>query len=610
VSTAGVGVTASVASGAGSLLGASSATTNASGLATFADLAIGGKAGPQTLTFSSPGLSPVSIAVTLAAGAPATLSAVDATPQTALVGTAVATPPSVTITDADANPVAGVPVTFTVSAGGGSVSSANAVTNAAGVATVVAWTLGATAGTNALTATAAGLTPVTFSATGRAAPAKALTSFAILRSVNGGAVDADVTISGSAVSAFLPPGTDRTKLKASFTVSPDATVSVNGVAQTSGVTANDFTNPVTYVVRAADGSTASYAVTLTTDIASIDQVVSAFMAKYSVPGLSLVITADENLVYAKAYGRADDTHAAKTTDLYRIASLSKQITSVAIMRLLDQDRISLDQKVFGAGGILGTTYGTQPYGAGVTDITVDELLHHTSGGWPNDGSDPMFTNPSMTAAQLISWTLDSRPLSHTPGTAYAYSNFGYCVLGRVIEKITGVSYADAVNALVLRPAGVGTMQIGGSTLASRALDEVQYYGQNGENPYVFNIPRMDAHGGWIASATDLARILVRVDGSSKKADILSSSAIKTMTTASAANASYADGWSVNGPNWWHTGSLPGTATEQARTTSRGNYNFVILTNTRSSSPTFVSDLDALFWSALAATSRWPSYDLF
>jgi CubicO group peptidase (beta-lactamase class C family) len=443
-----------------------------------------------------------------------------------------------------------------------------------------------------------------------ASSAKDLTSFTILKSVNGGAVDADVTIGGGAVSAFLPPGIDRTKLKASFTVSPDATVSVDGVAQTSGITANDFTSPVTYVVRAADGSTASYTVTLTTDIASVDQVVGAFMARYGVPGLSLAIAKDENLVYAKAYGRADDTHAARTTDLYRIASLSKQITSVAIMRLLEQGRISLGQKVFGAGAILGTTYGTQPYGAGITDITVEQLLHHTGGGWPNDGSDPMFTNPSMTAAQLIAWTLDNRPLDTVPGTAYAYSNFGYCVLGRVIEKITGTSYADAVQALVLQPAGVGTMRIGGGTLASRAPNEVRYYGQNGENPYAYNVPRMDAHGGWIASATDLARILVRVDGSSRKPDMLSSATITTMTTASTANASYAAGWSVNGPNWWHTGGLPGTATEQARTTSRGNFDFVILTNTRSSSPTFVSDLDALFWSALAATSRWPSYDLF
>jgi CubicO group peptidase (beta-lactamase class C family) len=349
---------------------------------------------------------------------------------------------------------------------------------------------------------------------------------------------------------------------------------------------------------------------LAQELPSVDTVMTAFMTKYSVRGMSIAITRNGNLVYAKGYGKADDLRDLTTSHLFRLASLSKQITSIAIMRLMDEGKISLDQKVFGPGAILGTAYGTRPYGKGITDITVDQLLHHTAGGWTNDGQDPMFTNPSMTAGQLITWTLDHRPLTNTPGTAYAYSNFGYCILGRVIEKITGKPYADAVRDLVLQPLGITDMVIAGNTLADRRANEVKYYGQNGESPYTMNVTRMDSHGGWAATATDFARILVAVDGFSSKPDILSAAALKAMTTTSTANPHYAAGWSINGQNWFHTGALPGTYTEQARTVSRGEFNFVILANTWRRDPAFGNDFDRLFWNVLAATPVWPDVDLF
>jgi CubicO group peptidase (beta-lactamase class C family) len=283
------------------------------------------------------------------------------------------------------------------------------------------------------------------------------------------------------------------------------------------------------------------------------------------------------------------------------------------MRLVEQGRLSLDQRVFGAGAILGTTYGTQPYGAGITSITVDHLLHHTGGGWPNSGGDPMFANPTMSIDQLISWTVDNRPLASTPGSAFAYSNFGYAVLGGVIERVAGTHYANAVKTLVLDPAGITDMAIAGNTLADRQADEVMYFGQSGQNPYGMNLSRSDAAGGWIASAASLAKLLVRVDGFGGKPDILSSGTISVMTTGSSANPGCAAGWFIDrftSGTWSHGGGLPGTRTQIARTVSIGNYNFVILTNTSGASSTFLSDLDGSFWAALAATSQWPDIDLF
>ncbi|MFT3704313.1 MAG: serine hydrolase domain-containing protein [Agriterribacter sp.] len=426
-------------------------------------------------------------------------------------------------------------------------------------------------------------------------------------------VSSSATISGKDVKIFLPPGTNPDSLVATFNLTDSANVTVNGVDQQTGVTANDFSSPLSYVLLFANGSIQTYTVTLITDIAAIDQNVTQFMTTYHVPALAIAITKDEKLVYAKSYGYADmeNNQLAQNNNLFRLASLSKQITSVAIMRLMDQGKLNIEDRVFGDGGILGTTYGTQPYGSGIEDITINHLLHHTCGGWSNDDTtypDPMFLDPTMTREQVIDWTLDNIPLENAPGDNYDYSNFGYCLLGRVIEKVTGLSYEDAAKKLVLEPCGITDMRIGGNTLAQRLTNEVKYYGQNFEDPYAYNITRMDSHGGWIASATDLAKFMVHVDGTGD--DILSADAMYAMMTPSTANPGYACGWIINPYSWWHNGSLPGTQTEQVITTKDGYFNFAILTNTPSSDDNFGDDMDNIFWNAVPNIHDWPQYNLF
>ncbi len=163
----GASVTFAVASGGGSITGAT-ATTNASGIATVGSWTLGSTAGTNTLTASSAGAigSPVTFTATGTVGAPATVAINAGNNQTAVAGTAVAIPPSVLVQDAVGNPVAGLAVTFAVASGGGSVTGGSATTNASGIATVGSWILGTTIGANTLTATAGSLAPVTFTATG------------------------------------------------------------------------------------------------------------------------------------------------------------------------------------------------------------------------------------------------------------------------------------------------------------------------------------------------------------------------------------------------------------------------------------------------------------
>src|SRR5690606_36510962 len=178
VAQSGVVITASIASGGGTLGGTMTANTNAAGIATFTNLSITGSAGARTLSLGGDGLTNVvTTAITITAGSAAQIAANGGDGQSAVVNTAVSTAPSVFLSDISGNPVAGVSVTFAVASGGGSLGdSGTVVTDAAGIATAPAWTLGTTAGANTLNATSAGLTgsPVPFTATATAGPAAQL----------------------------------------------------------------------------------------------------------------------------------------------------------------------------------------------------------------------------------------------------------------------------------------------------------------------------------------------------------------------------------------------------------------------------------------------------
>jgi adhesin/invasin len=179
VATAGVVVTATIASGGGTLGGTTTATTSATGAAAFTNLQITGTAGSRTLAFSAPSYASATASVSVSAGAAATIAVSAGNGQTAAAGATLAVAPAVLVTDAGGNPVSGVAVAFAVASGGGSLTGASATSNASGIATVGSWTLGA-AGANTVTATASGLagSPITFTATATvpAVPHLALTT--------------------------------------------------------------------------------------------------------------------------------------------------------------------------------------------------------------------------------------------------------------------------------------------------------------------------------------------------------------------------------------------------------------------------------------------------
>jgi CubicO group peptidase (beta-lactamase class C family) len=333
------------------------------------------------------------------------------------------------------------------------------------------------------------------------------------------------------------------------------------------------------------------------ELTAMDGVVTTFMQAHEVPGMSLAVAREGVLVHQKAYGFADrDREKVTPAHLFRIASVSKPITSVAIFQLIEQGKLKLDDRVFGPNTILGTDYGSPPYKPHIGEIRLRHLLTHTAGGWQNDDSDPMFRNPAMNHRRLITWAIDDVPLTNAPGEHYAYSNFGYCVVGRIIEKVTGQTYEQHVRTSVLGRCGAGDMRIAGNSLAERARGEVVYYAAGGQDAYNMDVRRMDSHGGWVASAPDLVRFATHLD-------LLRPRSITEMTTGTNANPQYACGWAVNRvPNWWHTGSLPGTTSILVRTASQ--FCWAALLNTREGHGDTGGALDRMMWETVRKVKSW------
>jgi CubicO group peptidase (beta-lactamase class C family) len=326
---------------------------------------------------------------------------------------------------------------------------------------------------------------------------------------------------------------------------------------------------------------------------------------YEAPGLSVAIATKGEPVYVEAFGFADKERqeTLTTQHRFRIASVTKPITSAGILLLMQSGRLRLTDHVFGPNSILGDEYKTPSERQEIEKITVEHLLTHTSGGWPSNHDDPMFKNKQMNHEELIRWTLENEPLTAEPGYHYAYSNFGYCLLGRIIERITNQKYDQYVRNALLTPSAVPDMQIAGNTLAERAENEVKYYSQvPGEDPYDLNVARMDSHGGWIAAPIDLVRFAASLDGS-RGNPLLSPETLKIMTTPSQANPGYAKGLFVNSVhNFWHTGSLPGTAALAVRTHT--NFCWAAFVNTRTKFEDMLDSLDALMWHMVGSVNGW------
>lgn len=163
------------------------------------------------------------------------------------------------------------------------------------------------------------------------------------------------------------------------------------------------------------------------------------------PGMSIAIAKDGRLLLERGYGDADvemDVSATPTT-IYRIASITKQFTSAAIMRLVESGAISLDDPV---------TKHLPDFPTQGHTVTVRHLLNHTSGIKSHTGI-PRAARLEASHARLLE-LIGEQPFDFAPGQRYSYNNSGYVLLSAIIEKVTGASYGDYVERELLKPLGL------------------------------------------------------------------------------------------------------------------------------------------------------------
>lgn len=269
----------------------------------------------------------------------------------------------------------------------------------------------------------------------------------------------------------------------------------------------------------------------------VDTQMEQLFARYQIPGASIAVAYRGEFVYQRGYGLAvtETSTPATPQTLYRIASISKPVTAVAVLKLFENELPQvLSRKVFGPDGLLPDAAYPEfanPKDPRVLDITLRDLLQHTS-GWGASDYDPQYdlvdiaktmnVEAPAPARTVIAYMLQQRMLDEAPGTEFHYSNFGYNVLGRIIEYKSGKPYEQAVREAVFQPAGVTSASIGNDKRLQRVANEAVYYddprwpqvpdqegnGEMGPESYFgFHLQTMDAHGGWVASASDLVRFI-------------------------------------------------------------------------------------------------------
>jgi D-alanyl-D-alanine carboxypeptidase len=182
----------------------------------------------------------------------------------------------------------------------------------------------------------------------------------------------------------------------------------------------------------------------------IDHAVNDVLTRTGVPSASVAIVKDGQIAYLQAYGaaRLDPRIPARPEMRYSIGSISKQFTATAILRLQEQGKLSLDDKV--AKFVPDLTRANE--------VTIRQLLSHTSGYqdyWPQDYVMPLMMQPVTANKILDLW--GRKPLDFDPGTKWQYSNTNYVIAGVIVEKASGKPLLDFLHQNIFDPLGMKTV---------------------------------------------------------------------------------------------------------------------------------------------------------
>lgn len=375
------------------------------------------------------------------------------------------------------------------------------------------------------------------------------------------------------------------------------------------------------------------------ELALFDSKMLDIISDHDIAGGQLAITYEGRLVYSRGFGYADtaDQTLVEPNSIFRLASLSKSITGIAIMKLYENGVLNLDDRVLGVDGIFNDTMYQCAIDSRMYDFTVRQLLDHSSGFDFIFTNDPLYKTydiaiamgvppPTFSFELVLQWTLQSDSLGFDPGTSAWYSNFGYTLLGLVIEKVSGMEYEDFVRDSIAIPLGITDIHAGRTLKEDKYPNEVSYHDYPGAplaTSIFTGIPNsvpaqyggynweiITPAGGWVASAKDLCRMLVAVDRFVTKPDILLNETIEMMVQPSINWPAYSFGWFVGGNDYWNNGGIQGTATT-FECNNTNEITFAILFNSLPYNyGPFYNDFVHLVGNEFSNIATWPGHDLF
>ena len=270
----------------------------------------------------------------------------------------------------------------------------------------------------------------------------------------------------------------------------------------------------------------------------VDVYVKAHMEKQHIPGVSLAVIKDGKVVLAKGYGLANvelSVPATKDT-VYELLSVSKEFTAAAILLLVEEGKVSLDETV-------PKYLPDSP--AAWKDVTVRDLLSHTSGITDYTDIRPFFEMIRQDASpEELMKPVKERPLDFASGTRWRYSNSNYYVLGMILERVSGKKYADFLEELIFHPLGMIATRVNDMTdiIPNRAsgyhwLDEDAdklppflsgYHGRKNvlQNAVYVSPTRKWAAGAIVSSVMDL----IKWDAALRTEKLLKKSTVEQMWT--------------------------------------------------------------------------------
>ncbi len=298
------------------------------------------------------------------------------------------------------------------------------------------------------------------------------------------------------------------------------------------------------------------------EASTVDAFVQDLMKKRHIPGVSVAVVKDGKILLAKGYGLANvelDVPATETT-VYQLASVTKTFTATAIMMLVKEGKISLEDKI---------TERLPDLPAAWVKVTVRNLLSHTSGikSYTSVKDFGKTMRKDYTQREIID-LVAKEPLEFPPGEKWNYSNTGYFLLGMLIEKVSDKTYGEFMAERIFKPLGMTHTRV--NELRAIIPNRAQGYEWNGKelkNGEYVSPTQPFAAGMLVSSVSDL----VKWDESLSKNTLLDEADLKQMwtpTRLSKGEAGYGFGWSTAKANGHrlvsHGGGIPGFSTELSR----------------------------------------------